>query len=418
MNKDTLNIFLNKYRTVNSAKKRIEWCKTRPKHIDDIPYLEAVIEKIIEDRRVLLENNYNEGLHKAYEDGLAFGFIYPDLSFDDMEEYLRFFFPFNMIEKASGELITINKLGYKDVIQLAGMFVNNDKFYSTRTIDELKKKQCTGKEFYKRYSHKGFIDLNEIFDSFPKAVRCVLYNMTAVKSTNIGKFEILLGLCLTDVISSKKQKDEITGELKGDIICASGVSFEIKAYGGRMCCQKIKKNFVLGNKVIEKECNKYGIKDFNIASIFDLYNKLKSFNISKVEIKKIIAKGLVNTYGDNISVSDKEKFEAYVINHFEDYYYGGKFTIKSAINLQGVFDTWSYSIIENFTHLIICSKSKDEINWRNFDVFARIFLKSDLDSPEKIFNLLKMGIIYFDGKLNENSVRDVAVHIYIKKGTY
>lgn len=62
MNKDTLNIFLNKYRTVNSAKKRIEWCKTRPKHQDDIPYLEAVYEERLK------EENENAARKKEKEE--------------------------------------------------------------------------------------------------------------------------------------------------------------------------------------------------------------------------------------------------------------------------------------------------------------------------------------------------------------
>lgn len=363
------------------------------------------------------KNMYNESIRKIYNAGVERGDIYYGISFEEVEDYLKFFFPFDTMGKKNGKLDTINKLGHTTALNLISHFINLDKLHSIRILDELNKLRCPGKEFSDRYASNGWIEINEVFKELPLAVRCTLYNMTGVKNTNIGKFEILLGLILTDIVSSKKQKDEITGNLKGDIICASGVSFEVKAFGGRVCCQKIKKNFTAGNKAIESECKKYGVSEFSVASLYDLYNKLKSHTLSDDKIVDILATGLVNTYGNNLSKENKEKFITHVKNHFKDYYYGGRFTEKSAIDLQGVFDTWSYAIIENFTHLIICSKASNEENWEEFDVSAKIFSKDDLNSPEKVYQLLKDDIIYFDGKLSEDSVRDVAVHIYIKKGT-
>lgn len=373
-------------------------------------------EKIANDL-IKYKNMYNESIHKIYNAGVERGDIYYGISFEEVEDYLKFFFPFDTMGKKSGKLNAINKLGQTTALDLISRFINLDKLYSIRILDEINKLKCTGKEFFDRYASNGWIEINKVFKGFPLAVRCALYNMTGVKNTNIGKFEILLGLILTDIVSSKKQKDETTGNLQGDIICASGVSFEVKAFDGRVCCQKIKKNFTAGNKAIESECKKYGISEFSVASLYDLYNKLKSHSLSDDKIVDILATGLVNTYGDNLSKENKEKFIAHVKNHFKDYYYGGRFTVKSAINLQGVFDTWSYALIENFTHLIICSKAPNEENWEGFDVVAKMFSKDDINSPEKVYQLLKDDIIYFDGKLNEDSVRDVAVHIYIKKGT-
>lgn len=414
MNKQMLNHLRQLYKTENAVKNRIAWCEARPKHHDDISLLYMLLGEIrVKNRhtsnRKAAELNRREKINRKYNATLR-NVLYErnirnyvdeheiDICPCDKERklrYMRFFFPYKRCTP-KGHLNPIN--GFSE--DVAMRFIDDIiKAEMTKGIDLYNdvKKTYTGREFIKLYN-SGVNSYRRIFPGFPPELLSKLYNIRQAGRTAIGNGEYLLMMKISDM----------NNLMDGDICTDSGVNLEVKAFGGRLDCQK-DSNINAMDDFFSDDMNFFGYSVIEDKMI-DSYKRLHALGYSDKEIINIFAQCKIQTYRDHLSKENVDLFIKSMTENWDAFFFDGEFTKESIYRINGCHDAFVYPLLEKFTHLKVDTEQPKNRN--DFDVKFRIFKRSDFYTPGIILKMIENGLIHFDG-LIKNDGRDKSSHVYI-----
>ena len=304
----------------------------------------------------------------------------------------RFFFPYKMASP-TGKLHPISGFSEEVALSFISILLNAGKYYYgydySMVYNTFCKRRVSGREFIRLYN-QGVNSYKKFFPGAPAELLYALYNICSPGSQAKGCGEYLMCLLISDVMKGKD----------GDICTKSNVNIEMKAFDGRLSCQKPSDVQAMGD---------YMLEDYMIGA----YETLKKNGWSDRAIIETFAYHKIQTYRQFLTKDQMDFFVRNMIENRERFFINGEFTKESVNRINGCHDAYVYPLLEGFTHLKVDSSQPSSIkNAKDFDVHFSIFNRDDFATPGLILRMIESGQIKFYGFIKNNG-RDKAVHVGI-----
>lgn len=428
MNKQLLEKFREQYKTENSVLKRIDFCKNHTKNTfkEQIPVLYALLGEIrVKNSRILhsklaykqsLEKN-NRIIHQRQKNSLyesSLGCLIECTKLDVtpaneevIKKFYRFFFPYKKMSK-KGILHPIEGFSMGVALMFIDTLVKANELYKDINVyDIFCKNRVDGREFIRTYV-KGVDSYKKLFPGAPSELLCKLYNVREPGSTAKGSGEYLMCLKISDVNKNTE----------GDLCTKSGINLEMKAYDGRLSCQKQSHVelmdsllfSLIGDEKILTRDEKHTMLDYGMISV---YNDLKKKGMSNEDIIEIFAKCKIQTYRYDLTQGEVDLFVRSMKDNYDAFFFDGVFNEKSVDWINMCHDGYVYPKLEKFNYIKIDSNQPHSIFKRDeFDVKYSIFHRDDFSTPGIIISMLENKQIIPSGTIKNNG-RDKAVHVNV-----
>lgn len=304
----------------------------------------------------------------------------------------RFFFPYKMASP-TGKLHPISGFSEEVALSFISILLNAGKYYYgydySTVYNVFCKHRISGQEFIQLYN-QGINSYKKFFPGAPAELLYALYNICSPGSQAKGCGEYLMCLLISDV---KKGKD-------GDICTKSNVNIEMKAFDGRLSCQKPSDVQAMGAWMLDD-------------NMIEEYKSGKKHKWTDRAIIEKFANDKIQTYSQFLTQEQKDLFVKNMTENWEGFFINGEFTKESVNRINGCHDAYVYPLLEGFTHLKVDSSQPSSIkNAKDFDVHFSIFNRDDFVTPGLILRMIESGQIKFYGFIKNNG-RDKAVHVGI-----
>ena len=326
----------------------------------------------------------------------------------------RFFFPYKMASP-TGKLHPLSGFSEEVALSFISILLNAGKYYYGYDYSMMYsifcKRRVSGREFIRLYN-QGVNSYKKFFPGAPAELLYALYNICSPGSQAKGCGEYLMCLLISDVVKGKD----------GDICTKSNVNIEMKAFDGRLSCQKSSDVQAMDEEVekrLSPFCHGRTMLD---QGMIELYRIIKSnwgwsdklnTGWTDRDIIKFFARCKIETYSKYLTLPEKNLFIQNMTENWDAFFFNGEFTKESVNRINGCHDAYVYPLLEGFTHLKVDSAQPSSIkNAKDFDVHFNIFNRDDFTTPGLILKMIESGQIKFYGFIKNNG-RDKAVHVGI-----